>query len=153
MLQVEIGSFKAEPSLIHQCFLSRDDSEAHLTSQICNNSDFTLLPGSVFVFLNDSFVIEHQLKETVMPMDKFRVNLGADPLVKLSSVPSRQNSLARQYLQQLENHSREAVHMEQVVVVMNNRNAKILLELKDSGYQKSDEHIKVSLSLAKCTTS
>lgn len=52
-------------------------SAAFLTAKVTNRSDFPLLPGSMNVFLDDSFVASSTL-HSVMPGESFDLALGAD---------------------------------------------------------------------------
>jgi uncharacterized protein (TIGR02231 family) len=65
---------------------------AYLQATVKNTSDYRLIPGTVHVFVDDSFVSRTSIVGDVAPGDEFSCTLGTDPATRISYVCTTKNA-------------------------------------------------------------
>ncbi|MFA5056677.1 MAG: mucoidy inhibitor MuiA family protein [Opitutaceae bacterium] len=122
--------YQATPKLMETAFLS---------AYAYNNSDYPLLAGAMNTFLDDTFIASSRLK-TVMPGEKFELQLGADEGIAIkrklvnrftenTGLTSKGRRITYEYLITLTNHKKTAERMVFKEPVPVSRNEKIEVKL------------------------
>jgi len=122
--------YESTPSLLAAAFLS-----AHVT----NTSDLPLLAGPMNTFLDDDFIATSSLK-TVMPQEKFALNLGADEglaikrklvnrLTEQTGLTGKYTRITYEYLVTATNNKKAAAQFVFKELLPVSRNDKIVVKL------------------------
>jgi uncharacterized protein (TIGR02231 family) len=112
---------------------------AFLSASMTNTTDFPLLGGAVGTFLDNTFVATGQLK-TVMPGEKFSLDLGADESVAIkrklvkrftedTGLTSKSKRITYEFLLTVTNHKRTAERLVLKDVLPVSRDEKIVVKL------------------------
>jgi uncharacterized protein (TIGR02231 family) len=72
---------KFDPAL-SWAIVPRYNTSSFLKGKIKNNSNFTLLPGKISLFVNDSFIGKSNI-ELINPNQEFELSLGRDPRIEV----------------------------------------------------------------------
>ena len=108
---------KFDPELTW-AIIPRYNTSSFLKGKIKNNSDFTLLPGKISLFVNDSFIGKSNI-ELINPNQEFELSLGRDPRIeakfKLIDIEKGKKIgkkfEKRKYLITIQNNSNENVNI------------------------------------------
>jgi uncharacterized protein (TIGR02231 family) len=122
--------YQATPKIMETAFLS---------AYAYNNTDYPFLAGAMNTFLDDTFVAASRLK-TVMPGEKFELQLGADEGIALkrklvnrfaenTGLTSKGRRITYQYLVTITNNKKTAEHVVFKEPVPVSRNEKIEVTL------------------------
>jgi uncharacterized protein (TIGR02231 family) len=71
---------------IQHVTVPKERQEAYLEATVKNMSDYRLLPGTVYAFIDNSFVSKISIDGDVAPGDVFSCTLGADPATRIRYV-------------------------------------------------------------------
>ncbi|CAE6447305.1 unnamed protein product [Rhizoctonia solani] len=71
------------PATLEWVCVPRSKESVFLTCKVVNSSEFTLLPGSASVFMDDNFVSKSQI-EHVSPNESFKTSLGVDSSLRVT---------------------------------------------------------------------
>ena len=80
--QVSIARLPLEAKIFHVA-VPKMQPVAYIEASVKNTSDYRLLPGTVRVFVDDSFVSRAAIFRDVTPGDVFSCTLGADPATRI----------------------------------------------------------------------
>ncbi|CAJ0580353.1 unnamed protein product, partial [Mesorhabditis spiculigera] len=132
--QVELGCL-----FRHEAVPCKSTS-AYLSAMVTNSSGFPLLPGSLSVYMNNSFVSKSHIN-FVAPGEDFRCCLGLDPAVKIEyKSPSR-------VVEQVGFMSKSSlITQEQIIHLRNAKvNQTVQLTVKEYIPKSNDDKIKVAI--------
>ncbi|KAK7040202.1 hypothetical protein VNI00_010008 [Paramarasmius palmivorus] len=96
-------------ALITWFSIPKIDTKVHLKARVCNDSEYTLLPGKASVFVDGSFIAKSDVP-LVSPLEKFECALGVDPAARITYHPLQKHtstsgfynkSIRRGYVQRL----------------------------------------------------
>ncbi|XP_041355010.1 protein F37C4.5-like isoform X2 [Gigantopelta aegis] len=136
--KVSVGILDLKPKLEY-ITMPKTVPHAFLRARITNTSQFTLLPGSTSIFLDNSFVAKAKIK-AVSPGEEFECSLGVDPAVRVTYKP------LSKFRESSGIFSKTAcTKYKQVTEVKNSHDYAISVELRDQLPRSSDEKIKVTL--------
>ncbi|KAK6751798.1 hypothetical protein RB195_003302 [Necator americanus] len=136
--KVTVGILDVDPVLLRQCVPSKNLS-AFLTAFAVNTSQLPLLLGDAAVYLNNSFVSKTTMKN-VSPGERFSCSLGIDTALQIEYKPVKKYHEKVGIIAKISS----TVH-DQLIVVKNTRNESLLLTIKESIPQSTDEQIRVRL--------
>lgn len=117
-IKTVIGKMSLKPTLKHATTPSLAQ-KVYLSSDIENDSDYSLLPGKVDVFVGPDMVGTHRLGSTVVPGEIFHLSFGPDPQVKVkhelvkkvTSKPGKRMKVFQSFKVTLTNHKPDSVEV------------------------------------------
>jgi|CZKI01.1.fsa_nt_gi uncharacterized protein (TIGR02231 family) len=138
MQKVPIASAKLAATLQYQATPKMMDT-AFLSAYAFNNTDYPFLAGAMSTFLDDTFIAASRLK-TVMPGEKFELQLGADEGIAIkrklvnrfaesTGLTSKGRRITYEYLVTITNNKPTAEHVVFKEPVPVSRNEKIEVSL------------------------
>jgi len=136
--KVSIGVITFKPSFEYEA-VPKLVPHAYLTAKVKNNSNYALLAGPAYVFLDNNFLTKSYM-DAVSPQEEFEVSLGIDPSVKITYKPvnkfEKKSGLVTKYKQ---------IEFRQEIVIKNTKSSAVKIKITDQLPKSMEEKLKVNL--------
>ncbi|CUA72982.1 Protein F37C4,5 [Caenorhabditis elegans] [Rhizoctonia solani] len=134
------------PATLEWVCVPRSKESVFLMCKVVNSSEFTLLPGSASVFMDDNFVSKSQI-EHVSPNESFKTSLGVDSSLRVTypaaKILNRKTAQSGFLFMAKEEQSVSA--QSQRITIRNTRLASITVRVLDHVPVSTDAGLKVNL--------